>query len=262
MSRREQPRLREVRAAYRLLGECLEQGNDANAWRSHLLTGVQNLTGARVALYMHVDAPLSAQEQVTETVAAGFMDTQELALWAHYQATEAHRDDPFHQAFYRRTNRSRRLLTRNLDEIVERREWQRTRHYNEYVAACGLADRITSSLSLPSVEPRQEQTIVLHRDAADGPFSASATHLVRLLHHELAGLLERKLVLPGSTEDRSVLPPRLRDVLNGLLAGESEKQIAARLELSPHTVNRHVQRIYKHYGVRSRSRLLANLQGR
>ncbi|MBK5931837.1 LuxR C-terminal-related transcriptional regulator [Halochromatium salexigens] len=79
---------------------------------------------------------------------------------------------------------------------------------------------------------------------------------MRLPHHELAGLLERKLVLPGSTEDRSVLPPRLRDVLNGLLAGESEKQIAARLELSPHTVNRHVQRIYKRYGVRYRSHLI------
>lgn len=262
MSRHEQPRLREVRAAYRLLGECLEQGSDASAWRSHLLTGVQNLTGARVALYMHVDAPLSAQEQVTETCAAGFMDAQELALWAHYQATDAHRDDPFHQAFYRRTDCSRRLLTRNLYEVVERRKWQRTRHCNEYVAACGLADRITSSLSLPSVGPRQEQTIVLHRDAADGLFSASATHLVRLLHHELAGLLERKLVLPGSVEDSSTLPPRLREVLNGLLAGEPEKLIATRLGLSPHTVNRHVQRIYRHYGVSGRSRLLAHLQRR
>ena len=259
MSRRTQPRLREVRTAYRLLGECLEQGSDANAWRSHLLTGVQNLTGARVALYMHVDAPLSAQEQVTETFAAGFMDAQELALWAHYQATNAQRDDPFHLAFYPRSNRSRRLLTRNLYEVVERREWQRTRHCNEYVAACGLADRITSSLSLPTVGLRQEQTIVLHRDAADGPFSASATHLMRLLHHELAGLLERKLVLPGSVEDSSTLPPRLRDVLNGLLAGEPEKLIAARLGLSPHTVNRHVQRIYRHYGVSGRSRLLAHL---
>ncbi|WP_416274533.1 hypothetical protein [Lamprobacter sp.] len=38
--------------------------------------------------------------------------------------------------------------------------------------------------------------------------------------------------------------------------------MAARLALSPHTVNRHMQRIYKHYGVLSRSRLLANLQGR
>ncbi|MEA1049402.1 LuxR C-terminal-related transcriptional regulator [Lamprobacter modestohalophilus] len=259
MSRRAQPRLREVRAAYRLLGECLEQGSDANAWRSHLLTGVQNLTGARVALYMHVDAPLSAQELVTEAFASGFMDAQEQALWAHYQATEAHRDDPFHQAFYHRTDR-RRLLTRSLYDVVERREWQRTRHYNEYVAACGLADRITSSLLLPSVEPRQEQTIVLHRDAADGPFSASATHLMRLLHHELGGLLERKLALPGSIEDSSALPPRLREVLNGLLAGEPEKLIAARLELSPHTVNRHVQRIYKHYGVSGRSRLIARLR--
>jgi DNA-binding NarL/FixJ family response regulator len=78
----------------------------------------------------------------------------------------------------------------------------------------------------------------------------------------LAGPFASKLVLPGSAEDTSVLPPRLREVLSGLLAGEQEKQIAERLGLSPHTVNRHVQRIYKHYGVSGRSRLLASLQGR
>jgi len=251
--------LRDVRHAYRLLGECLEHREDSVAWRTHLLTGLQTLTGARVALYLHVRAPLSDSEHVFETLATGFLDAREQALWAHYQATDAHRDDLFHRGFYTRADDSARLVTRSLYDVVERRAWQRSRHYGDYVAACGLGDRITSSLPLPPQGSRCEQTLVLHRDAADGPFPDSARYLVRLIHHELSSLQGRLLTLPGARTDVSALTPRLREVLGGLMAGESEKQIAVRLGLSRHTVNRHVQRLYRYYGVTSRGRLLAEL---
>ncbi|TCO75483.1 helix-turn-helix transcriptional regulator [Chromatocurvus halotolerans] len=260
MSRRARPRLRDVRRAYHLLGECLEHREDSTAWRAHLLTGLQAMTGARVALYLHVDAPLSAVEQVSETLASGFLDAREQALWAHYQATEAHRDDLFHRGFYTRAGGSSRLVTRSLYDVVERSAWQRSRHYGDYVAACGLGDRITSSLSLPTAGPRCEQTLVLHRDAGDGAFPAPARYLVRLVHHGLSELQGRLLTLPGTREDLAGLTPRMREVLMGLLAGESEKQIASRLGLSRHTVNRHVQRVYRHYDVTSRGRLLAKLR--
>ncbi len=42
-----------------------------------------------------------------------------------------------------------------------------------------------------------------------------------------------------------------------LLSGHSEKEIARRLHLSPHTVHNHVKRIYRAYGVHSRADLLA-----
>lgn len=260
MSRRARPRLRDVRHAYRLLGECLEQRENSAAWRLHLLTGLRSLTGARVALYLHVTAPLSESERVSETLASGFLDTREQALWAHYQATQAHRDDLFHRGFYTRGDNSRRLVTCSLQEVVERRAWQRSRHYGDYVAACGLGDRITSSLTLPTDAERCEQTLVLHRDAADGPFPDPSRYLVRLIHHELSALQGRLLTLPGARTDIAGLTPRMRDVLNGLMVGESEKQMAARLGLSRHTVNRHVQRIYRYYGVTSRGRLLAALR--
>jgi DNA-binding NarL/FixJ family response regulator len=55
------------------------------------------------------------------------------------------------------------------------------------------------------------------------------------------------------------LPARLRDVLAGLVRGEAEKQIARRLGLSPNTVNRHVQRLYRRFDVRSRGELMFQL---
>ena len=57
--------------------------------------------------------------------------------------------------------------------------------------------------------------------------------------------------------DRLGLSARLRQTLEGLLAGEAEKQIAYRLELSPHTVHVYVKNLYRHFKVSSRGELLA-----
>src|SRR2546423_767168 len=53
------------------------------------------------------------------------------------------------------------------------------------------------------------------------------------------------------------LPRRQRQVLSCLQSGGSEKQIAARLGVSPHTVHTHVRAIYRRLGVRSRGELLS-----
>jgi DNA-binding NarL/FixJ family response regulator len=53
------------------------------------------------------------------------------------------------------------------------------------------------------------------------------------------------------------LSARMRQTLQGLLAGEAEKQIAYRLRLSPHTVHVYVKGLYRHFGVSSRGELLA-----
>ncbi|HUB26738.1 MAG TPA: LuxR C-terminal-related transcriptional regulator [Tepidisphaeraceae bacterium] len=53
------------------------------------------------------------------------------------------------------------------------------------------------------------------------------------------------------------LPPRLRQTLDLLLTGDSEKQIARRLSLSPHTIHDYVKAIYRRFGVGTRAELLA-----
>jgi DNA-binding NarL/FixJ family response regulator len=53
------------------------------------------------------------------------------------------------------------------------------------------------------------------------------------------------------------LPPRQRDVLEGLKIGLSEKQIAEVLGISAHSVHVHVRLVYRHFGVCSRGELLA-----
>ena len=79
----------------------------------------------------------------------------------------------------------------------------------------------------------------------------------RLLRHlavEL-GRFGRRLAHPG---DRcpSALPARARQVLEGLLHGSVEKEIAVRLGVTPGAVHKQVHRIYRHFGVNSRAELL------
>jgi DNA-binding CsgD family transcriptional regulator len=53
------------------------------------------------------------------------------------------------------------------------------------------------------------------------------------------------------------LSPRMRQTLERLLLGDSEKQIAAHLGVSRHTVHVYVKALYKGFGVCSRGELLA-----
>lgn len=57
------------------------------------------------------------------------------------------------------------------------------------------------------------------------------------------------------------LPPRRRQVLDALLEGKSEKEVAKLLKLSVHTVHVHVKAIYKQFGVTTRAELLAACLG-
>ena len=101
-----------------------------------------------------------------------------------------------------------------------------------------------------SADPRMRQRRLLadlcrligaHLDGAEGklPVSISAS-----------------FDAPGP-RDIAELSPRLRQTLSSLLAGDSEKQVAAKLGVSPHTVHVYVKKLYRNFGVNSRGELLA-----
>jgi hypothetical protein len=254
MAESDRLRLGDIRAVFRLIGECRDLGTDPVAWRRHMLEGLRRLTGAQLALYLQIQHLGTDDERIAEPLDSGFLDESDRALWAHYQRENAHRDDPFHRRYYRTFTGS--LRTRTLESVVDMREWRLSRHYNEYVRACGLDDRITSSVQLPETSPPATQVLILHRSAADGGYPQRAKRLVHLFHEELIPLLGRQLSLPGAPAGEPNLPFQLQQVLGCLLCGDSEKQVAARLRLSLHTVNRHVQRLYRRFDVHSRGELM------
>jgi DNA-binding CsgD family transcriptional regulator len=66
----------------------------------------------------------------------------------------------------------------------------------------------------------------------------------------------------GSAVPFVSLSPRMRQTLERLLVGDSEKEIAARLGLSPHTVHVYVKTLYRRFNVSSRGELFAVVTGR
>ena len=87
------------------------------------------------------------------------------------------------------------------------------------------------------------------------PFGARDRMILHLAHIEMSWVYESDVLM--ATHGAANLSPRQRQTLECLLAGLSEKQIAARMRLSPNTVHHHIKALHRHFGVSSRSELLA-----
>jgi DNA-binding CsgD family transcriptional regulator len=84
---------------------------------------------------------------------------------------------------------------------------------------------------------------------------------------ESLGFAPDASVVPGQPEQKPAnsktvlagdeLSPRQEQTLRHLLNGDSEKQVARKLDLSHHTVHSYVKALYRRYGVSSRAELLA-----
>jgi DNA-binding CsgD family transcriptional regulator len=87
--------------------------------------------------------------------------------------------------------------------------------------------------------------------------------LCRFMGEQLTGRKERRVLLSGilQSADDHDLPRRVRQTLDRMLAGDSEKQIALRLGISRHTVHVYVKTLYRRYAVSSRGELIARLIG-
>jgi DNA-binding CsgD family transcriptional regulator len=68
--------------------------------------------------------------------------------------------------------------------------------------------------------------------------------------------LEAKVRAPVLVETM-VVSPRQREIMHLVSVGLSDKEIAARLQVSPHTVRTHLQRLYAQHGLRNRAEAAA-----
>ena len=128
----------------------------------------------------------------------------------------------------------------------------------------GAAMRVRSSSSSSSKSASSSRNT---NGSRVGDLAAIARVLVTIQPTDDAVARKRKLVaefcrLVGEQVGRPAavgegLPPRMRQTLERLLAGDGEKQIAARLGVSRHTVHVYVKGLYRHYDVCSRGELLA-----
>jgi DNA-binding CsgD family transcriptional regulator len=153
---------------------------------------------------------------------------------------------------------TRRVVTRRRRDLQSDAEWYSARAFRHYHEFCGIDDHI---LSISRIDEEMLHVIALHRPLGGEPFSRRDARLVHWLHAELRGLIGESLARgPRVRQDRPGLSPRLREVLEYLLAGDSEKEVAHRLGIAPAAVHEHVKRLHRLLDVSTRGELLSNAQ--
>jgi DNA-binding CsgD family transcriptional regulator len=248
--------LGDVEAVFRLVNECREMWADADAWREHLLRGACRLTGTAVGFYGEAGLSADGREmRVLHQTALGFRDA---AAKSHFERFAADYSDPM--KFLPGMDRLAAAAPKAghavalRPELCPDREWYGSSAFNEYRRPAyndGFIAAVTIS------PPNRLSALTVNQDLSDPPPTPRAAVLLSLLHRQIVPLIgtvmatDRQRGLHG-------LSPRLRQVLEALLSGAAEKQVAARLALSPATVHEYVAALHHHFGVNSRGELLAN----
>jgi DNA-binding CsgD family transcriptional regulator len=247
----------DVRAMLRLLGEVRELGANSTAWRAHLAASLQRLCGCRATLALEITFPVA--HPITEPWSA-CRSTARLVDAAESGIAAADRQHFYDDMLWHRHGTDDTLnslvplygtqFTRSRQELVGDERWYRSPLANEIFRAHDCDAFIISTVP---VMPHTYASLGLVRAWGDRPFGAREKVLVELIHEELSRdwLYQR--------EPR--LSPRQREVLELLRAGASEKEVAAALEVSTHTVHDHVKALHRAYRVRSRGELMARAMG-
>ena len=128
-------------------------------------------------------------------------------------------------------------------ELVSDREWYGSEYVEAFMLPASLDHGLFSTIrgSSPSVV----QGLGFYREQKDCPFDDGDRALLQLFHHECRRLFaapakEVNYLLVGQ------LAPRQRETLALLREGLADKEIAVRLNISPHTVNHYTKAIYRH----------------
>lgn len=147
-----------------------------------------------------------------------------------------------------------RGLTRT--DLLPDREWYPSHYFQALHKLIGTDHSLVSCYPVPG-ESRRRSGITLSRGLdVKRDFSLRHRAVVTEAQRQLAPLMGGPLARFDEPSP-AALPPRVRDVLRCVLDGDSDKQVAARLGISGHTVNQYTKAIHRHFGVSSRAELLA-----
>jgi len=252
MSKSGQLRMGDVRDVYRLIGDCRDLGADPVLWHGRMLEGLVRLVGATVATGGEGRWQRPGQSPAPVTAFSVGLDAQARARLRAYIRTNGIGDDP--------TMRELRhipgaLVVRTRGQLVADGEWYRSRLFNDYLRPLHLNDHVYSVCEVS--RDHDVSVVALYRGRGERDFSERERRVLRFFHGELGRLVGTVLVSVFDG-DPLHLPPRERQTLACLLEGDSEKEVAARLDLSHATVHQYVTSLYRRFRVRSRAELLAH----
>jgi DNA-binding CsgD family transcriptional regulator len=251
MSKSSRLRFSDVRNAFRLTHECRDLGHDAAAWRRHAIEQLTRFVGAQVGVAAGFRLEPGESPKFILFGDVGWSSPLHRADWYRRYVIEG---GNLQASTYRRfAPQSDGLETHTREQFVDDAEWYQSAEFQEAHRLWGLDDLLASCHR--TSDPPRLFGFILVRPLGEKRFGERERRLVHLFHHELSRYVGTALALDKGGAVAG-LPPRLRQTLECLLEGDSEKQVAARLGLSRHTIHDYVTALYRRLGVSSRPELL------
>ncbi len=244
----------DFRAAYWLLGECSELGRSAEAWTQRLFAFFQRHLGVHMAAFFEGSADMahgnSSPGPKDPVLIYGKPPQQVTRLMQDYWRNGGINDDPA-MPVWRQIKAP--LATRARQHLAPDKAWDRSVIVNDYFRRTDSNEML---LSCCPVIANTHLLINLWRMVREQPFSDRDTQLVALITEEISPLLRTGRLAPLSA-GVTVLSPRLRQVADMLCSGMTEREVAAALGTSVHTVHNQARTIYRTLRISSRNQLIA-----
>ncbi|APR81325.1 Transcriptional regulator, LuxR family protein [Minicystis rosea] len=236
--------IEDMRAMFRLEGELGELSRDLEEQRRHALQGIVALVGAQVGVWGIFRGLKGEGGAIREAVHLGWGGERERELYVDYlDKGQDQWPDPCIPHVAKALDQPVGTFVRG--QLMSHGAWYREEHVQRYRRAAGI-DAFIHSVR---VHGDAGYVISIHRAWGQRPFTERERRLLDLFHRESRALLPRA----------PALPPQLDKTLRALLRGLSEKQVAAELGLSPHTVHEYARTLYRRFGVTSRAELFAKI---
>jgi hypothetical protein len=243
------------------LGELATGPEPEEAQRRHALDGMARLVGATAAVWARLDGLRSPGHPLLGgAVVWGFEGEHERhTFFGYVEDAQVRMPDPMLPVVRHRLTPPVCSFLRH--ELVDDRGWYRSPHVAE-LRRSGRVDSCIYTIRLDD-DGGGGAAIALHRPWGARPFGERERALVDVFYRESRRLrvLARRSREGGQSPSEIALPPRLVQTLAALARGLSEKQVAAELGLSQHTVHDYVKELHRRLRVQSRGELLARYLG-
>jgi len=239
-------RREQLRETLGLIHEAREIGRGSEQ-SLHLVRGIERIVGAAMtAIGVYGNFGPNRRGRIEENTTTTNGPAAKIWTALHQRGTSL---SPSLRALASRSEGQRPVAARRR-ELLHDQEWYGSEYFADYYGPCGFDDYVKTMWPLGN---GRVATISLNRAAGDRPFAEEDRNLLAVFQEEclrLRAAQEKEL-------DGPRLTGRQREVLDALLRGASEKEVAWELGISPQTVHTHVKSIYLAYGTRSRGELLA-----
>ncbi|WP_438030101.1 response regulator transcription factor [Sorangium sp. So ce233] len=240
----------QLRRALRLANELRDLPRGSELQRQHALSGLCAMVGARIGLWVELRGVASGRVVLGDASGVGWEDARQREGFMHYVGSAQRRsEDPSLPRFAQVP--AAPVVTVMRRQLLQDSEWYGSDHVQEFRRGGNVDDFIYTAFR---TGPDTSLAIALHRSWGDRQYTEQERRLVEVFHEECS-FLHRPPEVPAAL--LAGLAPRLRETLRGLSRGLSEKEIAAELRISPHTVHDYVKALHRHFGVQSRGELLA-----